>query len=331
MARASGPLADLTGRESVGYRIQRRVPIRFHESLIRGGGAFRAFEFLPQRGLHQWCRQPVGMVQELPAESSLDAEHALVGRGVPGGGDFDHFPVVHVQVEVAAHAAVGARRGDLRRLPVASLAVAVLFGQGARGTNGDALPAEDAVAVLHAGVKGSGHLGAESAIHHGEGVDRLDLVAGANAAAAADALLHVPQDEGIALIGGEQVAFADKRRLLDSVLVDQILELAMAAHLAGHAVVGVVGEKQLQDELAGGAHLGRIGLDLHPLGDGEGAGGLQYPHPFDLNQAETTGPLRGQCRMVTECGDADAVRPGYIEDGPSGGFYLLSVDGESGH
>ena len=143
-------------------------------------------------------------MQELPAESSLDAERPLVGRGVPVGGDLDHLAVAHVQVKVAAHAAVGARRRDLRRLPVASLAVAVLLGQGARGTNGDALSAEDAVAVLQAGVKGSGHLGAEAAVHHGDGVDRLDLIAGADAAAAADALLHVPQDEGIALIRGNR-------------------------------------------------------------------------------------------------------------------------------
>ena len=246
---------------------------------------------------------------------------------VPVGRDLDHLAVAHIQVEVAAHAAIGARGRDFRRLPGASLAMAVLLRQCTRRTNGDALSAKDAVALLQAGVKRGGYLGAKAAVDHRDGVDRLDLVAGADAAATADALLHVPDDKGVAVVKGILVLFAHEGGLFDAVLVDQILQLAVAAHLAGHAVLGMVGEEQLQHEFAGRADLGGFGLHLHPFGDRKGAGGLQNPRALDLYQAEAARPFRGQRRMVAEGRNADAVRPGNVKDGAAGGLNLLSIDG----
>jgi len=136
------------------------------------------------------------------------------------------------------------------------------------------LAAENAIALLQRGIKGGGYLGPEAPIGDVYSIHRLDLPAGADAAAAEDALLKIPQDKGIPIIHRIVVLLTCEGTALNAVFIGQGLQLASAAHLAGHTVLGMIGKEEFQDEPAGVTDRRGIGLHLHPLRHGEGAGWL---------------------------------------------------------
>ena len=180
----------------------------------------------------------------------------------------------------------------------------------------DAAPAELAGAVFHGGIHAECDLGVEAAVDDADRLDAVDVVACPHAAPAEDALVAIDLDERIRVVDGVLVLpAARKRRPLDVVLVRQVLQPAVPGRLAGHAVQRMVGDDQLQRELARLQHLGRVGVDHHALGDRIGAGRLEIALLLDLHQADAAGALRRQRRMMAQHRDVDPGGRGRFVDG----------------
>src|SRR6185312_5411310 len=107
-------------------------------------------------------------------------------------------------LEAAAHAAVGAGRGDgALRLTEADHR---LLHQGRGWTGLDARPAGDALGLEERLVLAGGNLGGQAAALDGEREGPLHLIAGAHAARANNALLGVEGEVRIALVAGQRLA-----------------------------------------------------------------------------------------------------------------------------
>ena len=78
---------------------------------------------------------------------------------------------------------------------------------------------------------------------------------------------------------------------------------------AVEAVVGVVGQQQLDDRLAGVDRARRVGPDLHARGHREGAARHEAALALDLDHAHAAGAARRQAVEVAERGDRDARAP----------------------
>ena len=251
-----------------------------------------------------------GLVDEVVAEPPLDAEPALVpGPGLRG--DPDDLVVLHVGRDVAPRAAVRADRVDGAGVLEPALARPELARQRAGRADRDALAAELAVQVL---LVGGADLGLEAAVAEVDRLDALDLVADLDAAAAEDALLQVPLDEGVAVALRVGPPLAGVLLPAHAVGVGELLERAAARGLADHAVVRVVGDQQLEHQLAQLLELRRRGLHLHPLGDGRRAGGDRPRRALDLDDAEPAAAEGAELRVVAERRDRDPVHPRRLED-----------------
>ncbi len=99
-------------------------------------------------------------------------------------------------------------------------------------------------------------------------------------------------------------------------LLAELLELAVLVPVAGEAVARVVGEHQLVEDLARLLHARGVRLHDHPLADRDRAGGLEAPHPLDLDDADAAGADLVDALEVAEVGDLDAVVLGGLEDRP---------------
>ena len=154
-------------------------------------------------------REPVGVMHVVVAVAALDAEGHAVDRRIGRAGDAHNLAVAHVEVEVAADAAVGAGRAHLADLAETRQPQAHLVVERADRAVGHALAAALAARVEQRLV-GAGHeLALEAALGEVPHVAVLDLGAGAHAAAAQDALVAVDEDEWIGVgIDGVGVARA---------------------------------------------------------------------------------------------------------------------------
>ena len=134
------------------------------------------------------------LVRELEAEAALDAEMALGHRRVEGRRDLHDRVVLDVEVEDAAHAAVGAdglghRLGRLVPGPGGAHVVLGLEHEGPRGTDADAVAAVDAGGVGQGRRPLGRDPGVEAAPRDGDGEGVLGvLAAGLDALVAEDAL-----------------------------------------------------------------------------------------------------------------------------------------------
>src|SRR5262249_26866485 len=86
----------------------------------------------------------------------------------------------------------------------------------------------------------------------------------------------------------------------------KVLQVALAALVADRAIERMVDEQELQRALAPLLHLRRIGEHSHALGDLGGAGGSQFGHLLDLDEAHAAGAERLHLRMVAVDGNLDA-------------------------
>ena len=92
-ARESGPRFGLYFRETSGHETDRLIPGGFSEFAV----------FFDERHA-----KTVGMIDKVIAEPSFDTERSLVRPGdLMTRCDLDNFVVLHVQFELAPHAAVG--------------------------------------------------------------------------------------------------------------------------------------------------------------------------------------------------------------------------------
>ena len=164
-----------------------------------------------------------------------------------------------------------------------------------------------------------------------EHADFLDVDAGADAAAAADALVHVAHHAVARLVGLEQGLFGMPEGVLgDAVLLGQRLQLAVAVAHAAVALAAVLAEQQLEHVLAGHADLARVRLDVHRVDDREGAGRLQRPLALDLHDAHAADAGHVEVGVVAQRRDGDAGVLGGLEDGHAeGDLGLDAVDGDA--
>ncbi len=121
------------------------------------------------------------------------------------------------------------------------------------------------------------------------------------------------------------------------VLVCVVLQTTIASRLAHRAIQRVVGEQQLQDELADLDDLLAVGLDLHAFVDRGAACGHRPPGALYLHQAHAAGPVGLQTRVVAERGDVHAGGASHLQNGlagtpgPPGLLETSPLDGQSHH
>ncbi len=134
-----------------------------------------------------------------------------------------------------------------------------------------------------------------------DGRDALDLLAHAHALAAEDALGRVAHDA----TGWTCPACSRSSRRRSGAgarpapAASPCSSQLAVAH-AVEAVVGMVGQQQLDDRLARAHGARRVRLDLHPLGDREGAARHQVALALDLHHAHAAGAGGQQALHVAE-------------------------------
>ncbi len=165
-----------------------------------------------------------------------------------------------------------------------------------------------------------------------------DLLGEAGAARAQHAALAVEQDLGgdVDRLGVEPLVLGEPG-LAAAVAHRLVLQRALAALVADGAVERVVDQQELHLSLLGlvGDRRGGLGVDHHPLGDGDRARGLRLGHPTavarvgDLDQALPAGADRRQQRVVAEPRDLHADPLGRPDhQGVLGHRDLDAVDGQ---
>ncbi len=207
---------------------------------------------------------------------------ALVGLGIVGRGDARDLAVFHFDLQVAAHAAIGAH--GAHHLIGLGLLGAEHVGDGAGGAGLRAGAAAHAVAVLEALAGALGDPAVEAAAGHGEHHLALHLVAGPHAAVAIDATAEVADHVrvrsvlgeggvgpgGIERMGALGVAHAVQ---VEADLLHHVVELVLPVVLGLELLHRVVGEHQLHDVLAQPLHARAVHRDVLPLGDRRVAAG----------------------------------------------------------
>ncbi len=182
-------------------------------------------------------------------------------------------------------------------------------GQRSRGAGLDALAAEGAGRVLEDPVELHGDAGVEAPVRHGDGVVPFLLGAHPDAPVAGDAVVVVPQNEGVRVIrpaparpappeaaGPGLVPVQENRELLGGKAregVDVEIPVLRGHHLQKHAPVGL-------ELLTPSAH-------HHPVLGPGGAGGHRLRPALHLHDAEATSPEGFQARIVAQGGNLPPV------------------------
>lgn len=143
----------------------------------------------------------------------------------------------------------------------------VLLDERARRADEAALAAEDAVRRLHRLVVGRRDDDVAAAPRVRQRRDALHVLAGANAAAAADALRWIAHDSRIRHDARLLLADGRQRGVLDVKAAAEALQVAVLVARAGEAVLVVVGEHELQDGHLRVADDLRVRVYLHALPD----------------------------------------------------------------
>ena len=148
----------------------------------------------------------------------------------------------------------------------------------------DALSAVDADDLAQRLVNEGFHFGRLGAAGHFQHADLLQINAGAHAAAAEDALVHVAHD-GVAGAVNLKAGFIGMPEAEEvyAVLLGQRLQLAVVVAGAGVAFPIVLREQQVEDVPPGLAHLAGVRADGDGRGDGISAGCLKCPLPLHLD------------------------------------------------
>ena len=125
-------------------------------------------------------------------------------------------------------------------------------------------------------------------------VNALPLRAHPDATTAEDALVGVANDAGAGQVLLVVLTLAGEVAMTNAHGVGQTLEFAVAVALTGVTILRMVVEQQFDDVTPGLAQVLRVGMDLHAVGHGTGAGGHEVAGPFHLDDADATGPFDGQ-------------------------------------
>ena len=201
--------------------------------------------------------------------------------------------------------------------------------EGGGGAAVDALAAIDADDLGQRLVQEGGDLHLVRAVHGLEHAHFLHVDAGADAAAAADALVHVADDRVAGVVDCPPASSTwPKRKLSTPYSSASCLQFAVAVADARIAVAAVLAQQQVEDVAAGDAHGFGVGLDLDGRRDRIGAGRLEVPLTLHLDHADAADAGHFEVGVIAEGGDAHPDALGGLEDGGAQRhFGLHAVDG----
>ena len=174
---------------------------------------------------------------------------------------------------------------------------------GAGGAHLDAGAAETAAGVdegLALGDTGMDAGGVADIVQH---LHAALVLAGADAAAAADAAGEQVGDEGVLLIGGNDTGLHTPILAVDAHDLIQALQLALTELGAAGALRGVGSQHQFHRSSADGLSGLTLGVDHHALFHDGGAGGDGGIGTVDAHAAQAATTLGLQVRVVTQMGD----------------------------
>src|SRR5690606_34724527 len=251
-AEGAGAVLGLDLVQLVGGVGERLVPADFAPRLVDGLADHRV-------------EDAVLVVRIAVGEAALDARVAAVGLAVLPRDHANELLTAHLGAEGASHAAIGAG-GDDRPLGKADRLDALLLQRVGRagldaGAAAHAFGGEEVVARL-----AGADLRSEAAPVHGQRERALDLVAGAHAARADDALRRIEIEVGIGVVGGRRevvLALVPVAHVAQADVGGLFLQLAIVVGRAGQAVERVVGDVQLHHALAQLLEPRGLRLDLH--------------------------------------------------------------------
>ena len=129
----------------------------------------------------------------------------------------------------------------------------------------------------------------------------MGILAALDAAAAEDALAGIADDGWSDIVKLCLGLCAHKHFLAYAGLLCHVEQLALAVFGAGLAVDGVVAQKQLNADAAGGKSLGGVDENFHTLVYGVNAGGYKTSCALHLNKAYAAGALTAFA--VIECAE----------------------------
>ena len=194
----------------------------------------------------------------------------------------------------------------------------VLLIQCADRTGRYALAAVNAWGLIQRFFKGSCNLKVGGAAGVADGVGGLYRLASLDAASAANAFDHIAHQRRVAHLFWNRLPNRVEDVAADIIFRRQGLQLALAVFLTVQAVLRVVGQNQLQNGLAGLAHLRRVGGDIPRLVDQVVAGSFQPSAVAVLYQADAAKCADTQVWMVAEGRNFDADFPGGFHNGGTG-------------
>ena len=242
----------------------------------------------------------VGIEHFVKVHAAQGGDHLAGDGGAHGDAEFLAQGGAYRGSRLHHHILVGIRQGGEHLLGI------VFLGEGGGGAYGDALTAVDAGGIGQAFAPGAFDAGFEAAIHGADDAYVLHLGTHGHAAAAQHALQVVANDRGrdlVDLVGGNIALVAVL--VFHAVLYAQSLQLTVGGAHAAQALLVVVGQDQLQVDLAGLADRGGIGLYVHAFADGHHAGGSQGA-AAGVHDAHTAGADLIDVLQVAQGGNADA-------------------------
>ena len=281
-------------------------------------------------------RDAVRMCGIAEGEAALDARMAVIGAAVLVRHHAHHRRALHLGVEGAADAAVGAGRGDL--LFGLTVLDHALFHQ-RRGRAGLHAGAAGHAFRFHEGLAfARAHAGFEPAAGNGQREGALRLFAGAYAAVADDALRGVVAEVRVGFV----LLLRQCRQQVEVVLsfhavahfaqadhAGHVLQFAVAVGRAGEAVQRVVGNVELHHAAADVRQLRCLRAHLHAGFGDRRARRRVAAAPFDLDQAQATGAEGFQAVGRAQLRNAVATfLRGAHDRGAGGNGDVDAVDGQ---
>ena len=275
------------------------------------GGADRVQRFAPRRDAEVVVivadlrhDHAIGVVA-LVGEAAEVAQPVIVDVGIDARPVAEDLSLPEADEDIAADVAAVAHRLRGLEVPDARLEAELARGERAGGADvGDARrhPVVERRSRKHA------DLGGRAALEEPQLTGAADLGGEADAARAVDAAVHVLHDVRAdrravhARIGALELAVA---RGHAAVVERVVLQRALAGLVADRAVQRMVDEEELHLPFARRIDFLVPDVDLHPLFDRRRATGLQFPHPFDLDEAHAALADDAEGGVVAEVGNVD--------------------------
>ena len=263
-----------------------------------------------------------------PGKTAFHTRMAFVGLAVFPGHHADDFAALHLRLEAAAHAAVGAGGGHAV-LGLAQHDDFFLFERG-RGAGLHAGAAAHAVRLHETAALPRRDARFKAAPGDGQRKSALGLFTRAHAAVAHNALGRVVGEIGVRLVFFVVEVIGALKPVAHVAQAHHTglgLQLAVAVGGAGQAVERVVRDIQLHHALAQVLQLGRLGAYLHAgLGRGSARGRVALA-PFNFDQAQAARAKGLQAVGGAQFGHLDArIHGGAHERGAARHGDLGAVD-----